>query len=261
MAIHTLFPNLVKLEPVKHKYFDAKGKEYLSVSALLKLLSQSFEDTPAYKMASADTRAEWKAKGKASADHGTSIHNALELYSDTGQILIENQKHESAIKSINEQYKEYNKSYNEVCLYNENYRIAGTTDKICAVSNRKDCEVDIADFKNLSKDLEFYSKYKNRMYAPVEHLSDCNFVKYSLQLSLYAYFFELLTCRRVRQLYIHVIPTTNMMGHQKIPVIYLKNDVKLILEANKNKILESLGEPTILNKTIETISLQEDEIF
>jgi len=243
--IHTLFPNLVKLEPEEHKYFDAHGRQYLSVSAVLKLLSEPFEETPAYKRATAETRAEWKAKGRASAEHGTKIHEALELYSDTGQILIENKEYEEVIKSISEQYKEYNKSYNEVCLYNTDYMIAGTTDKICAVSNRKDCEVDIADFKNLGKELDFYSKYKNRMYAPVDHLSDCNYVKYSLQLSIYAYFFELLTGRSVRQLYIHVIPTYDMMSHKKVPVMYMKNDVKLILEANKEKILSLLGKEEV----------------
>ena len=239
--IHTLFQQKVKLEPVKHKYFDNEGKEYLSVSALLKLLSEPFEESSAYKRATPETRNEWKAKGKASADHGTRIHEAIELYSDTGQILLENKEYEEVIKSVNECYKGYNKSYNEVCLYNEHYRVAGTTDKICAISNRKDCEVDLADFKNLGKDLEYWSKYKNRLYKPLEHLDDCNFVKYNLQLSIYAYFFELLTGRKVRQLWIHVIPTQNMTGHQKIPVIYLKNDVKLLLEANKGNILQKLG--------------------
>jgi len=236
--IHTLFPNLVRLEPVNHTYQNAKGQQFLSVSKFLGLLSEKFEDTPAYARANDETRAQWKEKGRVAANHGTNIHNALELYNKTGQILIENAGIESVIKSINAEYKEYHQTYDEVCLYNEHYRIAGTTDKICSLSNRKDSEVDIADFKtNLKGVITMHSDYKKRLFYPMDHLHDCNYTKYSLQLSLYAYFFEELTGRKVRKMYIHYVPPADMMSHYKIPVIYLKNDVKMLLEHHKQNII------------------------
>lgn len=236
--VHTLFNNSVQLEPVSHTYKNAKGKEYLSVSKLLGMLSEKFENTPAYARASEETRAEWKAKGTKAANHGTAIHNALELYSQTGQILKENAHMEPVIKSITAEYKEYHLTYDEVCLYNDSYRIAGTTDKLCMTSSRKDCDVDIADFKtNLKGVITMHSDYKKRLFHPVDHLQDCNYTKYCLQLSLYAYFFEELTGRRVRKMFIHYIPPTDMMSHYRIPVIYMKNDVRLILEAYKDQIM------------------------
>jgi len=239
--IHTLFPNKVKLEPEQHKYFDSLGNQYISVTTLLKHISEKFEDTIAYKRASEQTRAEWKQKGKDAADHGTRIHNALELYSETGQVLKENEDLLPAIKSILGEYSDYNKTYDEICLYNEEYRIAGTADKICALSNRKDCMVDISDFKtNISKGIQFYSDYNKRLFEPFDHLQDCNYTKYSFQLSIYAYFFEQLTGRKVRQLYIHFIPPDNMLNHRKIPVLYLKNDVKLLLETYKKKVINEI---------------------
>lgn len=245
--IHTLFPMNVSLEPVAHKYYDSQGKEYISVSKFLSMLSERFEDTPAFKRATSETKLIWKAKGKAAADHGTNIHEALELYNKTGQILQSNSHLADAIRSVTDEYKDYNKTYDEICLYSNEYRIAGTTDKICALSNRKDSEVDLADFKtNISKGIYFHSDYKKRLFAPLDHLQDCNYVKYSLQLSVYAYFFEQLTGRRVRKLFIHFIPPNDMMKHQKIPVIYMKNDVQTILEKYKNEILYSLdGAPQI----------------
>lgn len=239
--VHTLFPNLVKLEPIKHRYYHSNGDEYMSVSALLKLVSEKFEDTPAYKIATVEKRNEWKKIGQESADHGTRIHNALELYSDTGQILKENEDLEEMVKNVSAEYTEYYKNYNEVCLYSEKYKIAGTTDKICAISNRKDCEVDLADFKTNNRNgIQFFNKYKKRLFAPFDHLQDCNYIKYSFQLSIYAYFFEELTGRKVRQLYIHNINmATNT--HQKIPVIYLKNDVKLLLDTYAGKIEETMN--------------------
>lgn len=250
--LHTLFPSLVSLEPISHTYSDRDGKQYLSVSEFLRMLSERFEDTQAYKKADSETRDVWKSKGKTAADHGTNIHEALELYNKSGQILKTNEQLAPAIRSITDEYKDYNKTYDEICLYNSEYRIAGTTDKICALSNRKDSEVDLSDFKtNISKGVYYHSDYKKRMFAPIDHLQDCNYVKYSLQLSIYAYFFEQLTGRKVRKLFIHFIPPQDMLKHQKIPVIYMKNDVIMLLKKYKNKILNLVQPQVLITETEE----------
>lgn len=241
MALHTLFPSNVVLEPVSHTYQDYLGNQYLSVSKFLGMLSEKFEDTPAYARASDETRAQWKEKGRVAAEHGTGIHNALERYNQTGQILKEDAHMADAIRSITSEYKEYHQTYDEICLYNSDYRIAGTADKVCLVSSRKDSEFDIADFKtNLNKGIVFHNDYKKRLFEPLDHLQDCNFVKYSLQLSLYAYFFEQLTGRRLRKMWIHFIPPNDMNAHYKIPVMYMKNDVKLVLEKYRKEVMNSV---------------------
>ena len=238
---HNLFETKVSLEPIKHVYTDKAGAEYKSVTTILKDIAEKFEDTFAYKNASEEKRAEWKAKGTVAAEAGTRIHNALELFSERRVIEDYNIELEEAIRDIDKQYESYNKVHNEICLYNEELKIAGTADRICAVSNRKDSAVDIADFKTSgSKGIQFYSDYGKRLYPPFEHLHDCNYNKYSFQLSIYAYFFELLTGRKIRQLYIHYIPLENPMNHKKIPVTYMKNDVKVMLEKYKvNVVAES----------------------
>lgn len=246
--LHNLFPIKVALEPELHQYFDGEGKQYLSVSEFLKLLYELFENTRAYKLASDDTKLAWKQKGQVAAGHGDVVHKALELYGQTGQILQTNAHLESAIKSIIGEYSDYYQTYDEVCLYSEKYRVAGTTDKICALSNRRDCEVDIIDFKtNLFKGVTYHSDYKKRMYAPLDHLQECSYVKYSLQLSLYAHFFEELTGRRVRKIFIHFVPPDDMTKHYKIPVIYMKNDIKTLLELHKETVLRRV-EPIVITQ-------------
>ena len=240
---HKLFEHKVVLEPISHTYACDKGELYKSVTPLLKTIAESFEDTFAYKNATEEKRAEWKEKGVKASSDGTRFHNALELYADFGQIKDEDKDIEDAIKSIHEEYKGYNKLYNEICLYSEDHKVAGTADRICAISNRKDCAVDIADFKTSgSKGIQFYSDYAKRLYPPFEHLHDCNYNKYSFQLSIYAYFFEQLTGRKVRQLYIHFIPLDKPMEHRKVPVTYLKTDVKILLENYKQQAPAELNE-------------------
>jgi len=110
------------------------------------------------------------------------------------------------------------------------------------ISNRGTSDFDLSDFKtNSRKGIVYYSKYGKRCFEPIGHLQDCNYVRYSLQLSVYAYFMEQLTGRKVRQMWIHYIPSDNYMAHRRIPVMYMKNDVLLLLEFYKNVILSRLG--------------------
>lgn len=236
---HCLFPEKVKLNHADHRYFSEDGEEYMSVSKFLKFISQPFEDTYAYRVADDETKAKWAEKRDNAASHGTRIHNALEDYGKTGIVSADNQEFDSLIKSVIGEYGEYYKCYDEVCLYNDKYKIAGTTDKICAVSNRKTSYVDIADYKTNGAGIDFFSKYGKNLYAPLDHLQDCNYIKYCIQLSLYAYFFEELTGRKVRRLYLHFIPPADPMTHHKIPVMYLKNDIKLLLDLHANKVVQS----------------------
>ena len=116
---HGLFPALVKLEPISHKYHNQSGDEYHSVTRLLKDISEKFEDTFAYKNATEEKRAEWKAKGAHAANEGTRIHNALEMFADTRMIKDSDLELEEAIRKIDYEYRDYHKLHNEICLYND----------------------------------------------------------------------------------------------------------------------------------------------
>jgi hypothetical protein len=81
--------------------------------------------------------------------------------------------------------------------------------------------------------------------APFSHLPNSKFVKTSFQLSFYAYHVELLTGKRVKELFIHLIqPSTCKNGgkvnHKKIQVNYLRHDVEILLETFKDQIKEKL---------------------
>lgn len=245
--MHGLFPQKVKLEPISHKYYDTEGREYLSVSKVLSLLSEPFDrgiakfSAKKLGITEEEVLASWDKKRDDAAAHGTRMHDALELYSKTGQILVENAEMEAAIKSVLAEYSEYNRCHEEVALYSEKYRVAGTTDKICVLSNRKDSMVDIADYKtNVEKGIEFVSKYNKWFYEPFSHLQDCNYIKYSFQLSIYAWMFENLTGRKVRRMFLHFIPKDNPLQHQIIPVMYMKNDVELLFKTYEPQIMALL---------------------
>lgn len=83
--------------------------------------------------------------------------------------------------------------YPELRLYNHEYKIAGSADLI-EVSGDKGT-FDIEDYKTSAKIdydswLNPWTNQKSMMKYPIEDLADCNYIHYTLQLSLYAWMME-----------------------------------------------------------------------
>ena len=82
---------------------------------------------------------------------------------------------------------------------------------------------------NTNKVINYYSPYGNKLLKPVNFLDDCQYNLYALQLSIYAYFYEVETgkrCRQMRLLYYDRI----LKKFQIIPVPYMKMEAIAILE-------------------------------
>ena len=83
----------------------------------------------------------------------------------------------------------------ELCLYNNEFKACGMTDR-CIIETIDGIRyIDLEDFKTSKTiDLESFYDSRNQKYAtlnaPLNHIMDCNFMKYSLQLSMYAFFLE-----------------------------------------------------------------------
>ena len=232
-----LFEPKVQLEPISHKYYNKEGVEYMSVSKLLGSLSEKFESKPAYKRASAETKKAWEENRDAAADHGTRIHNALELYKANATVLPENEDLREMIVDICKHYKDYYQVHDELCVYNDECLLAGTSDMICIVKKSSNGWFDVEDYKtNRNKGIETFSKYGDTLFPPFNYLQDCNFVKYSLQLSIYAYMFELLTGMKCRKLGIRYIPAHDYMQHEYIPTMYMKPEVEHIFRERKKQL-------------------------
>jgi hypothetical protein len=108
------------------------------------------------------------------------------------------------------------------------------------------------DFKTNAKEkngnlagLTFFSDYYDKLFAPLDHLDDCDYTKYTLQLSFYAYMFEKLTGIKVRRIFIDWIPYKDPAKGRVFPCVYMKNEVRGILERLKNNretVVENLFE-------------------
>lgn len=267
--IHNLFKNEVYLEPNEHKYFDSKGNQYISFSALYGKLVKKFDadkiskQIAKYGSSSAD---DLKAKWAKTAEQGTRVDNALERYLQTATILPTDDDLKELIPQVLAKYKDYHSVYNQVTVYDLETRSAGSTDATCIVTNRKDSRFHKGDWKCFQKGLpSLFEVVKDQPWlnAPFEHLPNTKFTKISFQLSYYARHFEKLTGRKCERLFIDLIvpkwdENDRLVSFENhvVNVNYLKNDIEVLLATFKDEILDQLdGTENITYEPIDTEKL------
>lgn len=240
-----LAQDFVKLDPNTHVYSDDLGNVYDSISKILKSITPPF---PRDRIASAiakrdgkkkeDILKEWDDKMYSSLVHGNKIHDSLEVYDKTGNVV--DPYLNDMILGVNSIFNNYEETYSEARLFLKKYRIAGTADKPCY---RGKNVMDIFDYKtNESQGIKYHNKYGKYLLNPLDHLEDCNYNKYSLQLSSYAYMIEKEFGFKVGMLKIIFIPPSNPVGWFQIPVPYMREEVKILFDwyRKSNPVKESV---------------------
>lgn len=239
-----MFDQKVKLEPQSHKYYNAAGEEYMSFSSVYGLISKPFDRNLAHFVAKAEgtSAAEILNKWDSSTELGVRIDEALVKYKDNKDYAAADLDIKDLVESVLEEYKDYHKCFEQVVVYNDEFRTAGSLDKGFLYSNRKDSSFGLADYKCWEKD----NIYETRgwLKEPFTHLPLSKFTKASFQLSYYAYHLEQLTGKKCKELFIHVIKPTEKK-HFKVYVPYLRADIEMLLNSKKEEIKQLLGQSFI----------------
>jgi hypothetical protein len=202
----------VTFYPGSHKYKLGK-RELTSCTQFLKDYFQPFDENKIAKLCAmgAKRRGEkgkgvrfWKREWKLARDRGTRCHYLMEQYlydmegepntlHDTEKYdTVELEKFGHGSTWIDEYYEKYGDKIihviPEYIVYDEELGIAGQVDMLVT---REDDEgnvvIDVIDWK-FTKKIEWARNGKAK--DPISHLNDCNGIKYTLQLSTYAYILE-----------------------------------------------------------------------
>lgn len=192
--------NNVTFDPGPHTYTDGLGQNYKSVSRILSTIEIPFDREGISKaMAKGDEKrqaqilAEWEAKKDSSINRGNWIHDNLENFHKYGKI---DERLRNVADQIKPLYENYFRVYTEVLLSDVEYLVAGQTDLVVKRQRSHNSLFDFYDYKtNESKGIVFDSvnrkkdpwSYYNKFFLhPFSYLEDCNYNRYSMQLSLYA---------------------------------------------------------------------------
>lgn len=244
----------VYLEPIEHVYIHKETNEkYTSVTKVLHSFVEEFEgDIVADRISKQSddnprknpnyiglTKEQildlWQELNDEANRYGTELHEGLEKYL-LSQFVFEGETEleKAAIKAYKALNIDHgNITYPERIMFSEEHKLAGTSDIIVDVD---DTYFDVLDFKT-NKEFNFFNKYKKQLKKPLEHLQDCQFHIYSLQLSIYAYMYQLeFPHKKCRQMVL-LFWDKETKEFTKIPTLYLKSEAKKILDSHKQAML------------------------
>lgn len=231
----------ISFDEKNHVYTNVNTEDnYISVTTLLSRFKPKFDvDAQAAIFAAKnnllveDVKQYWNDLNRISTTRGTAIHNILENYINTGSAESDEQKELiQYIKKQLQDHAEYKVTAEEL-MYNDLYQVAGTADIVL----ENDKFFKIWDLKT-NKKFRFTNNFNKDTFllSPVEHLPNCEYSNYSLQLSMYAFMKEQLTgkkCTELKIIYLKTNPLTQENTVEEYYLSYLKKDIQEILEQIK----------------------------
>lgn len=165
----------------------------------------------------------WSATGQVAREVGTDYHQLMENeLEQKKQVSYQGRSHSFSnnLDILAVQDFKDDKVYAELLIYNDEFKIAGTADKVVKTGK----VVSIYDYKT-SREIEYESFQDTRLKTPLTHIPACNFYEYSLQLSMYAWMMEQ-RGYEIDKLAIEHVPD----NHKLHPVSYVKEDVIKLLQ-------------------------------
>lgn len=249
----------IKFQEYGHKYWiDGSGKDIVSTTSLIKtffpefdsdrvikgiLASPKYQD-PTYKyygMTYQEISASWKANSTHSRNEGTKLHLDIENYYNG---ITSNQQNSSVEYEYFKKFVEnttttLNIYRTEWVIFIEALKVTGSID---AVFQRKDAvdsnRLIIADWKR-SKNVSQESFNNNSGFFPLNHLIDCNFNHYALQLNLYRIALEKCYDKIIEEMFLVVLHPENSC-YIKIDIPRLDKEIDYIFWSRKQQ-LEKIG--------------------
>lgn len=231
-----------------YRLINAPDTPLTSVSKVIELYHEKFDTEEVSRKTAAKRKVdqeqlkqEWKEANEKAIERGKKLHTLKE-----NEL---NKKKGAFASMIDGDYKTaYDLTelkpgiYTELIVYSPEFRIVGTADY---VEIFKDDSFIIRDYKT-NKELKFSSpliwnpklgeKKPKRMFAPLNHIDDCNGMHYTIQLSCYAYLLELAgyKCKGLELLYVSFDEDDDPTNITPYPLNYIKNDIKSLFQHFKS---------------------------
>lgn len=219
--------------PEGHKYIhEESGKELQSVTQFISEFFEKF-DTERWSnhIALRDNLTVekvldmWEKKSIASREFGKLVHSYAESkINKKKKIIPTNRSERMYFNAVNEFMRNENHKFIEAekIIGCPVYGIAGQVDAITKTKKG----LFIIDWKT-NRSIDFLGYNDKRCQKPIEHLQDCNYSKYSLQLSFYRYILEIEYDLKISgQLLIHLAQDGR---YEKYETDYLKDEIENML--------------------------------
>jgi len=230
---------ILKFNKKKHQY-TLDGEELQSVTIFIGQFFKPFEARKIARMLAKFPINRKKKHGvryflkewKEAADFGTRVHKGIETHLINNCHTADERESNYIYQAINWLYtikhmKNVSGLEVERIVYNEKHMIAGTID-LLLLSGKKVTLIDWKTNKAIKK--KGYKGEKGK--EPLQEVDDCNFNKYTMQLSLYAYMLELQGYEIEKLIMVHLTENNAVEYELK----YEKELIKKMLEVKNDRI-------------------------
>lgn len=175
--------NTISTTTLLGKYFNGFDADLIIRNIMRS--SRYFTD-PCYQYYRAKA-SEIKEMWRQPARDGTYNHEQLELYYN-GQVAdFTRYEHHYLFRKFDRDHVRYLEPYRtEMLLFHEKLRVTGSADIL--YRNKLSGRFVLGDYKFIKKLKKTGGKTRGK--PPLDHLPDCNYIKYALQLSVYRYILE-----------------------------------------------------------------------
>ena len=238
----------VYLEPIEHVYIHREtGKKYNSVTKAIASIEPHF-DSDAVSQAivnQADNVKQeryigmtqtqildyWQMLNDEANTYGTKVHDVVEKYLKADKWWF---PEDELSKKVIEGYNNLNvdegiRMQPERIMFSEEFELAGMSDLIVDIDP---VFFDVGDWKT-NRVFNFFNPYGHEtLLKPFDHLQNCQWSIYTIQLSVYAYMYEMETGKKCRQIWVGYWDKISMT-FQKIQIMYLKHEARKLLELHK----------------------------
>jgi len=238
-----------------HSYkIDKEPAAKLSVTGLVNTVKEPFDEDKWSKIKAdefgctpEEVKLVWKKNNQMATYQGSTLHSYIDNYYQNkvkpyNRILAESilgpSLHEMMFKNLKILVKQFNNFYSDTGEYilpikNEfvvgdlgDTRICGMLDMLAY--NMLTEQFEIYDFKT-NKRFAKTSEFEKKLQAPLEHLDECEFNIYSLQLSFYKIFIQKYTDIKIDKLKI-VWFSVNNKDYEVIELKYLPEECIALME-------------------------------
>jgi len=236
---------VIKFYEKSHKYKNGR-EQYTSVTTLISKHFPKFDAKGLARKLASFYWAKKQGKGvrywlnewKQSALTGSLIHEEIEesIIKPDGYEVLKPVLHPRAIIGV-EWFNEFIQEYStpevipEELIYDEDFKVAGQIDLL--IKDGK--EITLVDWK-ATKDITFKCKYPEDTTGTssiTKELQNANGVKYSLQLSIYAYMLERKGYKVKKLVLAHICPKKNKLVPYEVE--YMREEAMKILGENNEK--------------------------
>lgn len=188
-----------------------------------------------YKMTKKQIEDMWEENRKNASEEGTKLHANIEYFYNGLNVENDSPEFKQFLDFFND-HKHLEIYRTEWCIFSEIFKITGSID---AVFKNSDGTYTIGDWKRCKK-IDMYPFNENdRGKFPFQHLPDCNFYHYSLQLNLYRVILENFYGLNIKDMFLVVChPDNKNNKYIKINIKRMDKEGEYLLRFRRRQLLE-----------------------